>query len=114
MSLEEILDQEKNVRLTLTFDLKVSDKLKKELLEDSERLKEFALKNCFKNNSIELKEESIIEVRREGEKSLLDDLYTLTLLEQERELSEAERQRYVKLVELARNNNIDIPFGIVM
>jgi hypothetical protein len=114
MSLKEILDKEKNVRITLTFDLKVSDKIKKELLEDKERLAEFALKNCFRNNDKKLVDESIRAIRWEGEKEFLDELYNLTLIEQEGELTEEQKERYVKLVQLGRDNNIDIPFGIEM
>lgn len=43
---------------------------------------------------------------------LLNELYTLTLEEYERDLNEQEKAHYLELVETLHSNNIDIPFGI--
>lgn len=44
--------------------------------------------------------------------NLLDELYKLTLIEQEGALHEDERKRYVEIVEVCQSKNIEIPFGI--
>ncbi len=43
---------------------------------------------------------------------LLDELYVLQLSQEERKLNEVEGKRYMELVNLLRNNNIDIHFGV--
>lgn len=45
-------------------------------------------------------------------KKLLDELFDLTLIEDERKLTEKESERYIELVEVLHNNNIHIDFGI--
>lgn len=43
---------------------------------------------------------------------LLDELYSLTLIEEERDLTEIESKRYLEIYEILKENNIDIEFGI--
>lgn len=42
----------------------------------------------------------------------LSELYQLTQLEQERQLSIEEKENYLKYYEILKDNNIDIPFGV--
>lgn len=44
--------------------------------------------------------------------NLLDELWFLTLIEEKRELTTTEHNRYLEIFETLRNNDIDIPFGI--
>lgn len=43
---------------------------------------------------------------------LLDELYALTLIEEERHLNEGETARYLYLVDTLEKNNVVIDFGI--
>jgi hypothetical protein len=43
---------------------------------------------------------------------LLDELYELTQIEEDRELTEKEKARYVEIVDYCRKNYIAIDFGI--
>lgn len=45
---------------------------------------------------------------------LLDELYGFTQIEEERQLSENERKRYIYIVEYCREQNVPIEFGITM
>ena len=49
-----------------------------------------------------------------AEQEILHELYLLTQIEQEGELTEKETERYVELVEMCQRNNIEIPFGVEM
>ena len=44
----------------------------------------------------------------------LDELYSLTIIEQQRSLTRNESDRYVKIVDFLRDNNVPIEFGIEM
>lgn len=43
---------------------------------------------------------------------LLDELYDLTKIQQQRELTVFEKNRYMELVNVLHANNIEIDFGI--
>lgn len=43
---------------------------------------------------------------------LLDELYELVKLEEERDLTEVESARYVAIVDKLRENDVEIPFAI--
>jgi hypothetical protein len=43
---------------------------------------------------------------------LLDELYKLTQIEEERELTTKERKRYVDIVDYCHDNEIEIGFGV--
>ena len=43
---------------------------------------------------------------------LLDELYILTVEEEDRKLTDKENKRYLEIVEILQNNNIEIPFSI--
>lgn len=43
---------------------------------------------------------------------LLDELYMLVLIEQERKLSDDEEKRYLEIFNLLKDNDIEIPFGV--
>lgn len=51
---------------------------------------------------------------QERVEQLLDELYNLTLKAEEEELTDAETDRYIEIVEELQLNNIEIPFGINM
>ena len=44
--------------------------------------------------------------------SMLDELYDLTIVEQNRELNKSEKDRYIYLYETLTQNHIEIPFGV--
>lgn len=44
--------------------------------------------------------------------SMLDELYDLTIIEQNGNLTESQKDRYIYLYEVLTQNNIEIPFGI--
>lgn len=52
-------------------------------------------------------------IEHNGE-NLLDELYALTQIEEKRELTEVEREKYVYIVEHCKERNILIEFGITM
>lgn len=52
------------------------------------------------------------EAEEEKTKNLLDELYEMVLIEEDRELSSSENARYVDIVEYLKLNNVEIPFGI--
>lgn len=43
---------------------------------------------------------------------LLDELYKLTQIEYNRELTDAERKRYIEIVDLLESMNVEIDFAI--
>lgn len=45
---------------------------------------------------------------------LLNEFYELTVKEQKRPLKNEELDRYVELVDKLRENNIEIPFGVLI
>lgn len=45
---------------------------------------------------------------------LLDELYQLTRIEEERKLNTKEVTRYLEIVDILNRNGIEIPFGIVI
>ena len=45
-------------------------------------------------------------------KGLLNELYLLREIELLGNLTEEQSKRYLEIVEMCQNNNIDIPFGI--
>ena len=47
-------------------------------------------------------------------KALLDDLYQLTLIEEERPLTEEESKNYLMIVNFCQEHDIEIDFGIVV
>jgi len=51
-------------------------------------------------------------MNKEFSESLLDELYIYTQKELTETLTEEERERYVIIVDLLHENDIDIPFGI--
>lgn len=44
--------------------------------------------------------------------SMLDELYDLTIIEQNGNLTESQKDRYIYLYEVLTQNNIEISFGI--
>ena len=43
---------------------------------------------------------------------LLDELQQLTLIEQSRELTSTESNRYLEVFEILKRNEVEIPFGV--
>lgn len=50
----------------------------------------------------------------ENEEKLLDELYELTQIEGERQLTKDEIDRYIEIVNYCHKNDIEIPFGIAI
>ena len=44
--------------------------------------------------------------------SMLDELYYLTIIEEDHELTESQKDRYIYLYETLIQNHIEIPFGV--
>ena len=44
--------------------------------------------------------------------SMLDELYNLTIIEQDHELTKSQKDRYIYLSEILTQNHIEIPFGV--
>ena len=44
--------------------------------------------------------------------SMLDELYNLTIIEQDHELTKSQKDRYIYLYEILTQNHIEIPFGV--
>ena len=44
--------------------------------------------------------------------SMLDELYNLTIIEQDHELTKSQKDRYVYLYGILTQNHIEIPFGV--
>lgn len=49
-----------------------------------------------------------------NQEELLEELYRLTLIEEERTLTDSEIERYVVIVDFCHKNNIPIEFGIMI
>lgn len=55
---------------------------------------------------------SLTDVREAEYDELIDELARLVKIERNDDLTDEEKSRYVVIVDILRENNIDIPFGI--
>ena len=44
--------------------------------------------------------------------SMVDELYNLTIIEQDHELTKSQKDRYIYLYGILTQNHIEIPFGV--
>jgi len=74
------------------------------------KLSKHAPEYGFENEEGELINNMVNEFK--SKEVLLDELYKLTQIEEERELTESETKRYVEIVDYCHQNDIEIDFGI--